>query len=293
MFQKTLCTLAVLAALSASHAFAEKYTLRYKFRPGETVRWEVTHRSKVRTTVSGTTQTAETFSKSVKVWRVDKVLSDGSAVFEHSVESVDMRQKLTGRGEVRYNSLTDKKPPKGFEHLAESVGTPLSLITMNKQGEVVKRERKRKSMATQNKEGQMTIPLPKESVAVGEKWSFPYDVEVALDSGGIKRIKTLQTFTLTAVKTGVATIHVATQILSPVTDPAIEAKLIQRESSGDVRFDIKKGRIIGQQMDLDKGVVGFRGEASSMHYLTRFAEKLLPGQAATVASPPSRILRRR
>ena len=180
MFRHFCQTLAVLAALSASQAVAEKYTLEYKFHRGETIRWHVLHRSKVRTTVSGTAQTAETSSKSVKVWRVEKVRPDGSAVFQHSVESVDMRQKLAGRSEVRYNSLTDKKPPNGFRQLAQSVGVPLSLVTMSKNGEIIQRERMRKSMATQNKQGQMTIPLPKKPVAVGEGWSFPHEMDVAL-----------------------------------------------------------------------------------------------------------------
>ena len=100
--------------LSAVAGEPEKYTLRYKFHPGETIRWEVEHRSNVRTTVSGTTQTAETLSISVKAWRVAEVQPDGTATFEHSVEWVDMRQKLTGRDEVRYNSRTDAKPPRGL-----------------------------------------------------------------------------------------------------------------------------------------------------------------------------------
>jgi len=52
--------------------------------------------------------------------------------------------------------------------------------------------------------------------------------------------------------------------------------VVQREGAGIVRFDIDAGRIIGQQMDVDKHVVGFRGEASSLHYVTRFREELLP-----------------
>ena len=59
------CAAWMFAAAAVSSAVAgepEKYTLRYKFHPGETIRWEVEHRSNVRTTVSGTTQTAETLS---------------------------------------------------------------------------------------------------------------------------------------------------------------------------------------------------------------------------------------
>ena len=46
-----------------------KYTLRYKFKPGELVRMQVWHRASLETTIAGTTQTAETTSGSVKVWK--------------------------------------------------------------------------------------------------------------------------------------------------------------------------------------------------------------------------------
>ena len=62
--------------------------------------------------------------------------------------------------------------------------------------------------------------------------------------------------------------------------------MIQYESAGVVRFDLDAGQILGQQMDVDKGVVGFRGEASSIHYLTRFTEDLLP--EATLAARPAK-----
>ena len=54
----------------------------------------------------------------------------------------------------------------------------------------------------------------------------------------------------------------------------MESQLLQHESSGTVRFDIDAGRVLGQQVDVDKGVVGFRGEASSIHQLMRFTENL-------------------
>ena len=57
--------------------------------------------------------------------------------------------------------------------------------------------------------------------------------------------------------------------------------MVEREAAGRVRFDIDAGRILGQQMDIDKHVVGFRGEASSIHYVNRFCERLLPEQART------------
>jgi hypothetical protein len=260
-----------------SKASAEKYTLRYQFHPGETLRWNVAHRCQIRTTVSGTTQTAETLTNSVKAWRVREVRPDGTAVFEHLVEAVDMRHKLSGRDEVHYDSRKDLHAPAGFEHVAQAVQVPLSIITMDARGKVVQRKRNPVKGSTAA-EGEMTIPMPEEAVAVGHQWSFPHDIEVSLPAGGIHRVKSQQTFTLLSVKTGVASIQVATQILTPVQDPALESLLLQYGSSGTVRFDIDAGRVLGQQMDVDKGVVGFRGEASSIRYTSRFTEEFAPSE---------------
>ena len=52
-----------------------------------------------------------------------------------------------------------------------------------------------------------------------------------------------------------------------------------------MRFDVDAGRILSQQMDIDKHVVGFRGDASSIHYLNRFSEQLLPEDLKTAAKP--------
>jgi hypothetical protein len=269
----------------------EKFLLRYKFQPGETIRWQVVHRAKIVTTVSGTTQTAETLSSSVKLWRVTKVNDDGTTTFENIVESVDMSQKLTGRAELRYNSRKDEKPPLGFENVAASLGIPLSAITLDQRGKIVRREHKDAKAAAQS-EGLITILLPEGPVAVGQTWTLSFDGDVPLPSGMVKKIKLQQKYTLASARNGVATIEVATQILTPINDPALEALVIQRESHGSLRFDIEAGRVIGQQMDLDRRVVGFRGEASSLHYVTQFTEELLSGQpteqeAETASRPKS------
>ena len=257
-----------------------RYTLGYRFHPGQTLRWEVTHQTNTRTSISESTQTAETTSKSVKLWRVLDVAADGSATFEHSVESIDMRQKLSGHSEVRYNSLTDDKAPTGFKDVAKAVGVPLSVVTLDSRGKILKRELKQSTPGVKHA-ARVTIPLPEEPVPIGHTWSFPHEVEVPLRSGGIKRVKTLQSFELASVKTGVATIRVATRILSPIRDPAIRSQLVQLESSGEVKFDVDAGCILGQQMDVDKHVVGFHTEASSLHYESRFTEKLLPAETRT------------
>lgn len=262
----------------------DAYLLRYKFAPGETARWQVEHRAIIRTTVGGTSQTAETLSTSIKVWQVSRVDAAGQATFVHSVESVDMRQKLTGRQEVRYNSLTDSEPPPGFEDVAKAVGVALAEITLDAQGNLVRREQLHGDSAPSL--GPLTIPLPAEAVPVGHPWFLPNEVSVSLKSGQVKRIKTRQRFTLEEVADGVATVRVETQVLTPVNNPEIEVQLIQGKSNGTIHFDIEAGRVIDQQTDVDERVHGFQGEASSLHCVTRFTEKLLPAQATTARQAP-------
>jgi hypothetical protein len=265
---------------TASGSDGQTYDLAYKFSPGETLRTEVVHRATVQTTIQGTSQTAETRSTSIKSWKIKDVTPEGTVTFVHMVESVDMWQQTQGRKEVRYNSLTDTEVPPGYEEAAEAVGVPLTIVTMDNRGKILKRHENRPQPASMST--QMTMPLADHPVAIGDSWSSPLDIDVILKDGSTKKVQTRQQFTLEKVADDLATIGVDTQILTPVHDPAIEAQLIQRMSNGSVRFDIKAGRVLSQQLDLDRRVIGFSGPASSMHYLTRFTEKLL-GEAEVAA----------
>lgn len=269
-----------------------KYLLRYRFQPGQTLRWEVLHQASVRTSIGGNAQTVDTVTRSDKVWRVKDVDSKGLATFDHSVENVEMRRSSPGGATVRYNSRTDQKPPPGFEQAAKSVGKTLVTVQLDGQGKVVKRERHDGAAAgPSSQDAQMTIPLPEEAVPVGHTWSFPYEINVPGSNGIPKKIRLAQRFTLEEVKTDVATIRLVTQILTPVSDPAMEAKLVQYQSAGTVRFDVDAGQILSQQVDIDRHVVGFRGEVSSLHYLTRFTENLQKSPAKVAAKEEKQAAR--
>jgi hypothetical protein len=257
-----------------------RYKLQYKFRPGEVVRTQVWHRANTETTISGSTQTSESTSGSVKIWHVSDVDSDGKITFDHSVESVDMRQKVSGHQEITYNSQTDKKPPPGYEMVADSVGKTLTIFTIEPNGKIVKRLDKRSNPPPDAQNNQMTVPLPRETVAVGESWNVPN--QFTIDS---KLIDTRQHYTLKKVSNEIATIEVATQILTPVNNPKIESKLVQLGlTEGTIRFDIDAGRVLSQQLDVDKRVLGFNGDNSSLHYLSRVTEEYLPAAPKTAAT---------
>lgn len=269
-------------------ADSKTYALRYRFAPGEVLRWSVVHRVKVRSTIAGTTQIAETQTRSTKVWRVRDVHADGRVSFVHSVDEVQMVQRVSDRQDVTYDSRTDATPPPGFEQVAESVGVPLTAVVMDAQGKILDR-RDRTPKPLPRGLGQMTIALPEQPVAVGQQWSVPSTIDVRLRDGETTAVKIRQQFTLESVDAGVAVIGLQTQVLSPVHNPEILVQLVQEKAQGKIRFDIDAGRILSQHLQWDDRVVGFQTEASSMHFQSDFEEKLLSDApaAATRTQGPS------
>jgi hypothetical protein len=287
----SLLLAALLAALWSPAARADnvspqppKHTLRYVFHAGDVLSWEVLQQASVRTSINDDVETLETVSRSAKTWRVKEVQPDGSAVFEHVVDWVDMRQQFGGKKPVRYDSRTGERPPIGFQDVAGAVGVPLSTVTMDAHGKLISRKRT-PLPGTSKIETEMALPLPTEAIPIGYSWSKTLEIQIRLPGGALKKVTKMQKFTLESVKSGVARIAIVNAVITPVRDPAVEAQLIQHESTGFIRFDVDAGRVLEQQLDLDKRIVGFRGAASSLHYLSRFHEQFQPAQSKLAAAP--------
>jgi len=275
----TLLLLAASALAADDAKDATKYGLRYKFRPGETLRWSVFQQKWIQFTYGGATKKTESADRSTKCWRVIEVDPDGNVVFEQLYSDIHFRGTLPGQEEVRYNSKTDKKPPAGLEGIAKQIGVPLFRIKMDSRGRVIERKPLLPEPAAPEKP-KITILLPKEPVAVGESWHEPDEIRIPLTNGTTKTIQVQRALTLVSVKTGVATIKVADQVLTPIHSPEIEGKLIGHYAHGTVRFDVDAGRILHQQMDLDHQVVGSHGPESALHHVTRSTEQLVPEKPA-------------
>jgi hypothetical protein len=268
-------SLLVLAGTAAAdQGESETFFLRYRFSPGEVFRTKVVHLVAVETTVQGVTETAKTRSMSTKAWRINQAADDGQLTFDYVVESVSMWHQMSGRQEVRYDSAKDEQPPPEYQHVAASVGEPMARITIAPDGEIIKRENARPQFNPGI--GELTITLPKEPVRVGHQWATEGELPLrARPSDPIKRVKLRQQYTLEKVQTGVATIQLTTQVITPLNDPALQAQLIQRIKKGVIKFDVDAGRILSQQMDTDEMVIGFNGADSNMKYLSRLTEEVV------------------
>jgi hypothetical protein len=149
----------------------------------------------------------------------------------------------------------------------------MGTITVAPNGHILRRENARPQFNPGI--GELTAPLPEKLVKAGQQWTTDSELPVRLADGEVKRIKTRQVYTLEKVLTGIATISVRTEVLTPVDDPAVQSQLVQRVKRGEIKFDIDAGRVLSQQMDIDETVIGFNGPDSLMKYLARLSEEEL------------------
>jgi hypothetical protein len=184
-----------------------------------------------------------------------------------------MTNRVPNRAVTEFVSQRDKTPPPGFEQAARAVGVPLSVIRMTPAGKIVSREEKHPQPAA-SEDMPVTLRLPDHPVAVGEEWNETFDLTVDQESGAKQPIKTRRVCRLESVTTGIATIAVEYQILTPIS-PFVEANLVERITQGTVRFDLERGRILSQQHDVDRRILAFHGESSMMHHTSRQEERLL------------------
>ena len=261
---------------------SDKHLLRYKFTKGEQIEWKVTHLATTETKIQGNTQTSKSRSVSTKAWQLLDVDTEGNFTFSHSVTNVNMWQQLSDRPEVRYNSATDREIPLEYQQVAKTVGVPLATVTVSPKGDIVERE----GSAANEKfgVGGIVMLLPDKPVTAGSRWYEPSELHTRLPDGRVKKIKIRKNYTLENVQTGVATISVKTEVLTPVNDARIESQLVQQLTDGTIRFDVDAGRVLSKEMNWDETVVGFNGADSMMKYLARFTEELLA--AEPVASKP-------
>jgi uncharacterized protein DUF6263 len=262
----------------AKNRLGPAYPLAYKFAAGDVFRTKVVHLATVETKIKDTEQTSKSRTVSTRLWRIKEVTPAGHIIFENVVERVQMWNSVTGQPEVSYDSRTDEKPPAGFEHVAGSIGRVLATVTIDPHGRILARENGQKQFNPGI--GELTIPFPSTPVKVGATWSIPEELKLTADNGTVKVIKTQQQYRLDKVETGVATIGVQTQILTPVNDPKLQSQLVQRLQRGTIKFDLTAGRLLYKQMDIDEEVFAFSGAGSHMQYLARLTEEPLKEETA-------------
>ena len=246
-----------------------KTLLRYRFKKGEELRWNVQHTLKMRNIIGGMEENIETRSRAVKIWKTLDVDTTGAAIFEYRVEDIDVHQAQTGHDDAVYNSRRDKMIPPEFINLEGKIGIPLAQIKITPQGQTTKKPlREYDGRISENR---IVIPLPDEPVNIGESWAESKQIDLPQPNQTVKKIKIRHEFTLEKIHSGLATIKFAAIPLT-LLSPKEESQLIENFSSGTMELDLEAGHFIRQQATIDRQIVGIQEASDSIRYLSRLTE---------------------
>ena len=251
----------------------EKYLLRHTLHPGQMLRFEVTHRAKTKTRIRGTEEVSQVQTVTQRHWDVVDV-SDEEMTFDHVLDSVVMTQQTGDGEELRWNSETGEEPQKVFEAVAKQIGKKIASVSVNPRGQETKREDDSGTKASLGM-GSLTLAFPETPVAIGGSWSVPREFKARLEDGRVAKIKIRELYTLEKVQTGVATISLRSEPLTPIRDDSVRAQIVQQLSNGTIRFDVDNGFMLSKELTWDETIVGFQGANSLMEYRANLREELI------------------
>lgn len=269
--------------------------LRYKFQPGQVVRYEVTDETKITALADEVTETQHTRTDTRRSYRVSGVNDEGSGDLELAIDWVRMSVSFGNGGRqgdpIEFQSDDPTKQPEKFRHILGTVGKPRALLRVTPRGSVIQGAAPGALPPGNDASPESClITLPADPRVPGDEWKERFEITVVDDKLPV-RIAMQRKYTLQSVKDDLATIEFRTAILTPIHDPKIATQLIQREVAGTIVFDIEQGLLVSREVAVDQTVPGFAGAKTSMRAVSTYRERLLTEKptevSSAVASPAS------
>ncbi len=271
-----------------SHAdeAAERYTLRYRFTPDQTVDYTVEQESQDFYKRGEAQQQVNYGTTTWKHYRVVSVDDDGNAVLQLQIDRVVMRASEDGGEWTRFDTQDSETAPVQFVGVFKTIGQPMARVRVSPRGEMLPLSGPdvmewlledvpnpgTESLSDMN----LLIPLPEEAVAVGQVWKEPFEMQVGVDlTNPLKRtVKLQRQYRIDSVDGSQVSIRFETAVLTPLQEPAQEAQILKKVARGKVLFDMEEGRIISRSTHVDEEVVGFNGPGSEIRNVTNRTEEV-------------------
>ena len=115
----------------------ESYLLRFKFEPGQEVRYEVKYEMAHTSRKGTTSETAYNTSTTMKHYRVDKIHENENAELVSYIDGIKMKVRFNDGEPLAYDSDADGVVLPQFRRIANSVGVPLARTIFAPTGNVV------------------------------------------------------------------------------------------------------------------------------------------------------------
>lgn len=268
-----------------SEASNDKYSLRYRFRKGDVIRYETTRVGELRIAVGQQSKSDISRVKQIRRFDVTEVDDSGAADLLMRFEFVEMSMQTNDGEPIVFRSdMAPEEVPPCFARMASKLTDAAPHFTVLPTGAPLNAARELIRPEKEQQETRLMLPLPAEPVVVGEAWKYYNTVKVRISKDVNRGIRLLTSCRLKSVEDGIAKISFQTSSISHVKDPAVKALLIEAFPKGHMTFDIDAGRMIRRVVRNDNSVYGVHGAGSVLTTSAEAIETILPSEAVVSAT---------
>jgi hypothetical protein len=212
-----------------------------------------------------------------KRWQVLEVDKAGIATLQLSLTSL-MQERTTPKGEVlRFDSANpEKSTPQLKEVFSKFLDKPISKIRVDARGQVVEViETKFGTGSSFENELPFVTTLPAGPWKGEASWDRTYKITLDPPLGTGEKYDAVQQFTCKALKNGLATVALTTQVKNPPKAAADGIPLWQMMPQGEAVFDLKTGRLESANLKIERELKGHNGEKSLCKFDSTYSVRYL------------------
>lgn len=253
-------------------------TLKYRYSPGQVLRYDGKQSLTVESTVSGTTQKFTSETISMREWRVLGVDAKGNARLAMTILRAKVEATSADGKKIAFDTETDGENSP----LAAVIGKPLVEVTLSPTGQVIEIGGSQSAAAGQFVAHIRTLlyALPASAVAPGASWQNDLQLPLPPPVGKGEQVRLRQTFRLEKVADSVATINLASGLAEEIKDKARVAAIAQFLPGGKIELDLSRGVLRSVELKIDQTVTEFAGPDSTMHVTGSYRDVLKDDVAA-------------
>ena len=281
---------AVAAAPVEAPKPAQGVRLEYRFQAGETVSYHIENNLKFVASKPPVQDTQDTRTVTEQQYKVIDVASDGTVTLRLSIEAARMEYRFDNAPPKVFDSRAAGLPDPAFQPIKEAIGRELAELKLRPDGSIESVRpllRQEELDAIPGKLGlegdgpsNLFVVFPHRPMKIGESWSDSYSTRGSLGGKLTQEVKILRQYRLESIDGDTATIRVKTAPLTVLSDPSLLVQIIQRTTTGTIRFNIKTGRAIDRTAEFNNVEIGWAGPDSSYRAVSTRTETL-------VAQPPA------
>lgn len=267
-FRTFLFSLSFIAAASGFSALHAQDDLRWKFQSGETLKYVV--KQKMQTEMSAAGQKINTTMQQIMdmSWKISDVAASGDASVSQTVDRVQMQMDGGPFGSIKFDTSSTEVPSNQIVKVMADVFRKIVgqefKVTMKQTGKVENvqvppdllksitsglgaanplNEDTLKQMMEQS-----SVMLPGGTVTSGQSWDSTQQVELPF---GQMKVSSKLTYEGKDSSTGMAKIAMKPTIsVTPKEGAPIQVSLTKSDGTGEVQFDIARGRIVRSNLNL-------------------------------------------